>query len=216
MKKIKKTYKELALEFKKTKSEKSFTELYYKMKPGLRNYVNKILKDPELTDDVVSTTFISIYLKIDQYNPDYQITTWAYRIAYNECIGQIRARNKKVSMNAFSDKGAEVTNEGDFSYNSLSLNYNADSTVEYEHLERERILEEKMKLTFEAIGNLPKLYRPYMEERFLKEKSYNDIYEKMSKREKGISLQTVKNRIFRGKKIIQKELSNNKAFLQLQ
>ena len=105
--KTKKTYKELALEFKKTRNEKVYNELYAKMRPGLWSYVNKIVKDPAVADDIVSTTLTTVYLKIDQYNEAYQITTWAYRIAYNECIGWIRFRNKKVSINAFTDKGID-------------------------------------------------------------------------------------------------------------
>jgi len=146
MTKSKKTYKELALEFKRTRSDRSFTELYEKMKPGLWNYVNGILKDPEITDDVVSTTLTTVYLKIDQYNDDYQITTWAYRIAYNECIGQLRARNKKISMNVFTDKGVEATDGNTLSFDS-PLIYEADGDVESEHLERERIITEKLRLT---------------------------------------------------------------------
>jgi RNA polymerase sigma-70 factor (ECF subfamily) len=213
MTKSKKTYKELALEFKRTRSDRSFTELYEKMKPGLWNYVNGILKDPEITDDVVSTTLTTVYLKIDQYNDDYQITTWAYRIAYNECIGQLRARNKKISMNVFTDKGVEATDGNTLSFDS-PLIYEADGDVESEHLERERIITEKLRLTTEAIKALPPLYKPYMIERFLNGKSYNDIYEMMSDKERGISLQTVKNRIFRGRKIIQQQLSKMDVFVE--
>jgi DNA-directed RNA polymerase specialized sigma24 family protein len=34
----------------------------------------------------------------------------------------------------------------------------------------------------------------------------------MGKRERGVSLQTVKNRIFRGRKIVKKQLSNMRLF----
>jgi len=102
-----KTYKELAIEFKKTRSERVYNELYKKMRPGLWSYVNNIVKDPTIADDITSTTLTTVYLKIDQYDESYQITTWAYRIAYNECIGWIRFRNKKVSMNVFTDAGVE-------------------------------------------------------------------------------------------------------------
>ena len=50
----KRTYKELAIEFKKTRSEKTYNELYHKMRPGLWNYVNNIIKDPLISDDIVS------------------------------------------------------------------------------------------------------------------------------------------------------------------
>ena len=53
-----------------------------------------------------------------------------------------------------------------------------------------------------------------MIERFLNHKSYNEILDIMSGIEKGVSLQTVKNRIFRGRKIIRKQLQNTRNFLQ--
>ena len=60
----KRTYKEIALEFKNTRDEKVFAELYEKMRPGLRNYVYGIVKDWDATDDVVSNTLTKVYFKI--------------------------------------------------------------------------------------------------------------------------------------------------------
>ena len=207
MTKIKKTYKELAIEFKKTRSEKTYNELYRKMKPGLWSYVNNIVKDPTIADDIVSTTLTTVYLKIDQYNEDYQITTWAYRIAYNECIGWIRFRNKKVSMNVFTDAGVEPPmNESFTTKDGVSLKTESD------WLEEDNLLDEQVRLTYEAINALPPMYKRYMVERFLNHKSYSDILEIMKESEKGINLQTVKNRIFRGRKIVKKQLEGMKLF----
>jgi len=202
-----KTYKELAIEFKKTRSEKTYNELYHKMRPGLWNYVNNIVKDPNVADDIVSTTLTTVYLKIDQYDESYQITTWAYRIAYNECIGWIRFRNKKVSMNVFTDAGVEPPNDNfDIFRDDPSLKTDDD------FWEEENTLVEQVRLTREAINALPPMYKRYMVERFLNNKSYNDILDIMSKFEKGINLQTVKNRIFRGRKIVKKQLEGMSLF----
>ena len=207
-KKIKKTYKELALEFKKTRSEKVYNELYAKMRPGLWSYVNNIVKDANVSDDIVSTTLTTVYLKIDQYNEDYQITTWAYRIAYNECIGWIRYRNRKVSMNAFTDKGIDPPT---FLLPDVETNNELPPT-EKDYWEAENILTEKGRLTTEAIKALPPMYKRFMEERFLNKKSYNDILQIMKTHEKDINLQTVKNRIFRGRRIVKKQLESMKLF----
>jgi len=207
MTKTKKTYKELALEFKKTRSEKTYNELYHKMRPGLWSYVNNIVKDPTIADDIVSTTLTTVYLKIDQYNEDYQITTWAYRIAYNECIGWIRFRNKKVSMNVFTDAGVEPPMNDSFTTTDGFLP-KTDSDWE----EEESTLDEQVRLTHEAINALPPMYKRYMVERFLNHKSYSDILDIMKESEKGINLQTVKNRIFRGRKIVKKQLEGMKLF----
>lgn len=207
MTKTKKTYKELALEFKKTRSEKTYNELYRKMRPGLWSYINNIVKDPTIADDIVSTTLTTVYLKIDQYNEDYQITTWAYRIAYNECIGWIRFRNKKVSMNVFTDAGVEPPmNESFTTIDGVSLKTESD------WVEEDAILDQQVRLAHEAINALPPMYKRYMVERFLNHKSYSDILDIMKEFEKDINLQTVKNRIFRGRKIVKKQLEGMKLF----
>ena len=56
------------------------------------------------------------------------------------------------------------------------------------------------------------MYKRYMEERFLNKKSYNDILSIMIESEKGITLQTVKNRIFRGRQIVRKQLESMRVF----
>ena len=210
----KKTYKELALEFKTTRSDKVFTELYEKMRPGMRNYVYKIVKDWDSTDDIVSNTLTKVYFKIDQYNPDYQITTWAYRIAYNECIGWIRQRNRKVSLSVFADKGIEASSSSRFVFQN-PLNDSEIPMTEIDHWEEEHEIEERDRLVKEAIHTLPTMYKRYMIERFLNHKSYNDILDMMGKKEKGVSLQTVKNRIFRGRKIVKKQLESMRLFSEV-
>ena len=212
MRKTKKTYKELALEFKKTRSEKTYNELYHKMRPGLWSYINNIVKDPIIADDIASTTLTTVYLKIYQYNEDYQITTWAYRIAYNECIGWIRFRNKKISMNVFTDAGVEPPMES--SLPSMKDGLHLPKT-ETDWEDEQNVLDEQVRLTHEAINALPPMYKRYMVERFLNHKSYSDILEIMLEFEKGINLQTVKNRIFRGRKIVKKQLEGMKLFAEV-
>ncbi len=201
-----KTYKELAIEFKKTRSERVYNELYKKMRPGLWSYVNNIVKDPTIANDITSTTLTTVYLKIDQYNPEYQITTWAYRIAYNECIGWLRFRNKQVSMNVFTDAGIDPPSC------DLQVSHDLAIKTDEDFWEEENLINEKVRLTKEAINALPVMYKRYMTERFINHKSYSNILDIMSEFEKDINLQTVKNRIFRGRKIIKNQLEQMKLF----
>jgi RNA polymerase sigma-70 factor (ECF subfamily) len=210
MKTIKKTYKELALEFKNTGSIKAYNQLYEKIKPGLWNYIFKIVKDPDVTNDITSTTLTKVYLKIDQYNEDYQITTWAYRIAFNEALGHLRKNRKKVNIGSFSDKGFEPTSKtGKLSFQEPLIVEESYTSTEEKHKEADRVLTKNFNKTISAIKELDVLYKDYIEERFINGKTYNDILDIMSKKEKNITLQTVKNRIFRGRKIIQKQLKES-------
>jgi RNA polymerase sigma-70 factor (ECF subfamily) len=208
MSKRSKTYKELATEFKNTKSEKVFNELYKKMRPGLWSYIFKIVKDHDVADDITSTTLTTIYLKIDQYKEDYQITTWAYKIAFNDCIGWLRFKNKTVSSEVFTEKGIESVFEPKVDV------FNCETETQRELLEKDLLLDEKVRLLSESIESLPQMYKTYMVERFLNKKSYNDILEMMIKHEDGINLQTVKNRIFRGRKLVKDKLEKLPIFAE--
>ena len=53
-----------------------------------------------------------------------------------------------------------------------------------------------------------------MIERFLNKKSYNEILDIMIKQEDGINLQTVKNRIFRGRKLVKDKLEKLTIFAE--
>lgn len=208
----KKTYKELAIEFQNTKSEKTFTELYYKLRPGLRNYVLNIIKDSDVADDITSITLTKIFQKIDDYDPQWQISTWAYKIAYNQCIGWLRVKNKSVSMDSFKEKGMEASETGLMPFQT-SFEYDQEFMTTEAFCENEQeVLMNKFRMVNEAIKALPPMYRPYMEECFLNKKSYNDILEIMKERERNITLQTVKNRIFRGRKIIKGQLESLSIF----
>jgi len=113
-------------------------------------------------------------------------------------------------MNAFTDKGIDPPT-------FLLPHIDTDNSMppnEADYWEAENLLTEKVRLTTEAIKALPPMYKSFMEERFLNKKSYNDILDIMKSREKGINLQTVKNRIFRGRKIVRKQLESMKVFTE--
>ena len=79
----------------------------------------------------------------------------AYRIAYNECIGWIRFRNKSVSMNVFTDAGVEPPMESSFTMKEgMHL-----LKTENDWLEEESIFDQQVRMTHEAINALPPMYK---------------------------------------------------------
>lgn len=190
------SYRELAENFIKTRSEKDYKVLYDKIKPGLENYVFNVVKDNEAKDDIVTNTLTKLWTKADQYDPQYQITTWLYRIAFNECLGYIRQRNKKRSIDALRDSGIEVSRY----YARTSAK---DLLVEMEYKSEEDFYEEDTELmnryeqALKGIENLKPMYKGILEDRLLNNMKYEDIADKYN-----LPLQTIKNRIRRGKAII--------------
>ena len=190
------SYRELAENFIKTRSEKDYKVLYEKIKPGLENYVFNVVKDNEAKDDIVTNTLTKLWTKADQYDPQYQITTWLYRIAFNECLGWIRQRNKKRSIDALQDSGIEVSRY----YSRTSAK---DLLVEMEYKSEQDWLDEdddlmnRYEAALKGIETLKPMYKGILEDRLLNNMKYEDIAKKYD-----LPLQTIKNRIRRGKAII--------------
>ena len=111
-------------------------------------------------------------------------------------------------MNVFTDAGVEPPRMKE----SYTTKDGVLIKTEDDFYEEQNIVDEQVRLTQEAIHALPPMYKRYMVERFLNNKSYSDILDIMLKFEKGINLQTVKNRIFRGRKIVKKQLLGMKLF----
>lgn len=190
------SYRELAENFINSRSEKDYKVLYDKIKPGLENYVFNVVKDNEAKDDIVTNTLTKLWTKADQYDPQYQITTWLYRIAFNECLGWIRQRNKKRSIDALQDSGIEVSRY----YARTSAR---DLLVEMEYKSEQEWLDEDADLmnryeqALKGIATLKPMYKGILEDRLLNNMKYEDIAKKYD-----LPLQTIKNRIRRGKAII--------------
>lgn len=190
------SYRELAENFINSRSEKDYKVLYDKIKPGLENYVFNVVKDNEAKDDIVTNTLTKLWTKADQYDPQYQITTWLYRIAFNESLGWIRQRNKKRSIDALQDSGIEVSRY----YARTSAK---DLLVEMEYKSEQDWLDEDEDLmnryehALKGIQNLKPMYKDILEDRLLNNMKYEDIAKKYE-----LPLQTIKNRIRRGKAII--------------
>lgn len=197
------TYRELTENYLASRSEKDFTTLYRKVKPGLRSYIYKIIKDQEATDDVLVNTLAKMWTKIDQFDPQYQITTWLYRIAFNECLGFINERNKKTSLNKLSEFGIEVEDGGMIRDELSILLEDAEAKTEQDFLDEDLELELQYTNCLKAIQDLKPIYKEIVIDRLIHNMKYEDIAAKHD-----LPLQTIKNRILRGKRIIADQVEN--------
>ena len=190
------SYRILTEDYIKSKSEKDYKALYNRVRPGLRTYIYNVVKDNEATDDILTNTLTKMWTKIDQFDPQYQITTWLYRIAFNECLGWIRQRNKKRSLDAMKDYGINTEKY-------LSKTSARDLLVEMEYkseqdwIDEDTYLMNKYESVLKNIDTLKPMYKGILEDRLLNNMKYEDIAEKYN-----LPLQTIKNRIRRGKAII--------------
>lgn len=190
--------KELGVLFKETRSERVFTDLYHRLKPGLTNYVFQIAKDHDMSNHIVSAVMSEVYNKIDKYDPKWHISTWIYRIAYTHACGYLRSKKaqRTISLSAF-DNDENRNRLHKLEFESIEDHRDAIEKREDADAEKAHILYLRT-----IVDNLPIEYREVVVEKFYNDLKYDEIAAKLN-----IPLHTVKNRISRGKRIIQEELT---------
>lgn len=195
------TYRELSENYVATRSERDYNALYKRVKPGLRSYIYKIIKDNGVANDLTSNVLIKLWTKIDQYDPKYQITTWLYKIAYNEALGYIKERNKKTSLDQLQEFGIQFGESGVAKVGASELLSDYYQKTEDDFIEEDNELMTRYENALRAIVNLKPMYKEIMEDRLLNHMKYEDIAKKHN-----VNLQTVKNRIRRGKTLIAEKI----------
>lgn len=192
------SYRELAENFLASKSEADYVKLYKKVKPGLRAYISRTIKDGDATEDILTNTLTKMWTKIDQYDPQYQITTWLYRIAFNECLGYIRERNRKYSLETMQEFGLDVEEgSGRITTNLSELMEDYEMKTEADYLAEDAELDNNYSKALVALEKLKPIYKDILVDRVVNEMKYEDLAEKYN-----LPLQTIKNRIRRGRLLV--------------
>lgn len=192
------SYRELAENFVATKSEADYLKLYKKVKPGLRSYIFKTVKDSAATEDILTNTLTKLWTKIEQYDPQYQITTWLYRIAFNECLGYIRERNRKYSLNSMQEFGLDVEEStGRITSNISELMEDYEMKSEADYLAEDAEIDRVYESTLSAMDKLKPIYKNILVDRIINEMKYEELADKYK-----LPLQTIKNRIRRARLLV--------------
>ena len=88
--------KELLQRLKNSKSkDNAFRELVNQSKKNLYFQIRRLLLNHEDTDDVLQNVYLKIYRSIQKFKGESKLSTWMYRIAYNESINYLKSKEKK-------------------------------------------------------------------------------------------------------------------------
>lgn len=176
----------IALNFIHNKNNKTFTELINRLKPGLLSFAYKYVKDIDLSKEVVSQTFIAIWEKIDQYNPEYNFSTWAYAIAKNEALGILKNSQKNVSFDKYMNNHSRLLKLYNPVYN---MNTECMSPT------GEDLTQKLFDASISAMEDLSEPYKTVIIEREINKRQLADIAEVL-----GWNLSTVKTRLRKARK----------------
>jgi len=100
---------ELLLEYRDHGNRPAFEELVHRYEKELFGYLRNYLGDPEMAEDVFQQTFLQIYLKCDQFEPERKLRPWLYAVATNQAIDHQRrfGRHRMASLDRRMGKDEE-------------------------------------------------------------------------------------------------------------
>jgi RNA polymerase sigma-70 factor (ECF subfamily) len=190
-----KNIQKLAENFLVVKSERSFSDLFERLKPGLLNHCFVILGEKDLAEDAYINTMSKIWTKIHQYDAERgNFSTWCYNIARNESLLLMKSRSKYVSQ---SDN--EIDYHSNKNGSLVAGFYTLEETSEYAFVTEEESVEAFYESVIEEIRTLHELYRDIMIDREINGMKYKDIAEKY-----GIKKRSIATRIRRARNKITK------------
>ena len=177
-----------ALNFIEKRNNDTFTKLIDRIKPGLSSFVYKYVQDKDIINEILAQTFISVWEKVDQYNSDYNFSTWVYAIAKNEALGQIRNQNKNLSHDRLTENHSKV----------LQM-YSPTDNIQSEVIGPvgEELIQKLYDVSINAINNLKEPYKTVMIEREVNRKQLQEIADQL-----GWNTSTVKTRLRKARKDI--------------
>ena len=161
----------------------SFTELVNRYKNLVYSVIFRQIKDKELANDYAQDVFLKVYKNLKSYSPDFKFSTWVMRIAGNHIIDM--HRKKKLH---------------EVSYEEHSESIERSSKTEIS-AEGEFFRQEEARRIEKIVAGLPEMYKVPVVLYHGQGLSYQEIAESL-----GEPLSKVKNRIFRGRKMLRNKL----------
>jgi RNA polymerase sigma-70 factor, ECF subfamily len=172
----------------KNGDEQAFEALFKRYQRRTLAVVLRYTRVVEDAEDIVQQSFHKAFLHLYQFQGESSFSTWLTRIAINEALMFLRRIGavREVSIDDIRDTG---------SVDSLGISdSNADPETLYSRREEARILSK-------AVRNLRPGLRTTIVLRELRELSTSETARRM-----GLSMTTVKARIFRGKRQLRQKL----------
>ena len=100
--------------------ENAISTLIERHRRRVFDYINMMVKDSELADDIFQETFIKVlrFIQEGRYTDNGRFVSWVLRIAHNQVIDYFRQTKNKRKINE-SDAGYDILNSGLFAENSI-------------------------------------------------------------------------------------------------
>ena len=165
-----------------TKDKKAFVTLFEYFAPRLKSFLMKGGLSPQLAEEVIQETMLSVWRKAGSFNPaKASASTWIYTIARNKRIDMLRKLNRRTFDSLESH---------------MEPDYEADLVENIQHEQNAQILKG-------AFKNLPEDQADLIRKAFYEDKTHQELAEELQ-----LPLGTVKSRIRLGMERLRHSLRN--------
>ena len=158
-----------------------FTELVTRYKNLVYSVILRMINDREEANDLAQDVFVKVYKNLDKYYPDYKFSTWIIRITTNHVI-DFRRKKKQETI----------------SFEEVDYDIASNESPESDFLNKER-----KKVLDGIVSDLPDMYKIPIVLYHQQGLSYQEISDIIDE-----PLSKVKNRIFRGRKMLKESLTS--------
>ena len=71
-----------------------FVDMVKEYKDGLTLFVNTIVRDIHISEDISNEVFLKLYTRKPKYKSEYSFKTWLYKIAKNMALNYLKKSKK--------------------------------------------------------------------------------------------------------------------------
>jgi len=172
---------EIVSTYLQSRNEQDFERLIHRYERELYTFLRRFLGDVQQAEDVFQATFLSVHLRMDQFEPGRRFRPWLYAIASNKAIDYMR-RNRRHQVASLDAKISHGDSE-DSMINHLSGNVATP--------DEKAIFNETGSRVRAAVRELNEPTQQLIQLAFYQGMKYSDIAEILQ-----IPLGTVKSRVF--------------------
>lgn len=168
--------------------EFAFEQLVERYQHALSTFIARFVGRGPHVQDILQETFIRVWRHRMRYRTVAKFSTWVFTIAGN--LSKTELRRRKIRRGSYIATGGEDREEE-----------RIDVVDPVQNPEQDAEREEVRRVVVREMENLPRAYRAAVILRDLQDKSYEEIGEIL-----GVPVGTIKSRVNRGRRRLQKRL----------
>lgn len=140
------------------KRSKAFEKVVRQYSRKLYWQIRHIVVNHDDTDDVLQNTFVKAWKNLDSFKGESKLSTWLYRIAYNESLNFIKQNREFNPLENFTEEDEQ----------KQTLHIESDEYLDGDRTQR---------LLLEAINLLPTKQKAVFTMKYFDERKYEEIAE---------------------------------------